>query len=203
MQLLIDSDVFAKLGVSGLLVPLLEVLDVTLDDCGRLPALPYMLRRGGLPRLYGQEACDALQEIANAIGLAPQASPLWLQRLTTVPQVDAGEAQLLASAAEYSLLFITGDKRALVAIARIADFAEALAGRIITVEGALLFLCIRLGDDAVRVALGPLLSKDRALRICFSQGNAEPRAALVSYFECLQREVAPLVLWNPREEEGT
>src|SRR5690606_27475003 len=138
MRLLIDSDAFAKLGIAGLLAPLLEVLGVALDDCGRLPALPHMLRRGGLPRLYGQQACDALQETANAIGLAPQASPEWLQRLTAVPQVDAGEAQLLASAAESSLLLVTGDKRALIAVVRVGDFAQALAGRIVTVEGALL-----------------------------------------------------------------
>lgn len=197
MRLLIDSDAFAKLGISGLLAPFLGVLGITLDDCGRLPALPYMLRRGGLPRLYGQETCDALQEMANAIGLAPQASSQWLQQLTAVPQVDAGEAQLLASAAEYSLLLITGDKRALVAIAANVDLTAALAERVITVEGALLSLCNRLGDEAVRAAVGPLFSKDRALRICFSAGNAEPRTALVSYFESLRREVAPLVLWAP------
>jgi hypothetical protein len=164
MRLLVDSDAFAKLGVAGLLAPLLEVFGVTLADCGRLPALPHMLRRGGLPRLYGQSACDALQELANTIALAPQASPEWLQRLIAVPQIDAGEAQLLASAAEHSLLIVTGDKRALIAVAAISGFAEALAGRIVTVEAALLSLCIRLGDDVVRTAVDPLIANDRALR---------------------------------------
>jgi len=50
MRLLVDSDAFCKLAASDLLSDAAMLFDAELPDCGRLPALPYMLRRGGLPR---------------------------------------------------------------------------------------------------------------------------------------------------------
>jgi hypothetical protein len=154
-------------------------------------------------RQHGASACDALVGAAEAMGLAPPASTEWLQRLTDVPQIDAGEAQLLGTAAEHRALLITGDKRALIAVARVSGFAEALAGCIVTVEAALLALCNRLGEDVVRTAVTPLLSNDRTLRVCFSPDNAQPRVALVSYLESLKHDVAPLILWDPVAVEAT
>lgn len=202
MPLLVDTDGFAKLGVAGLLPPLLEFLGVELAECKRLPALPHMLRRGSLPRRYGQPACDALVAIADAMGVVPSASTAWVARLVDVPQIDPGEAQLLASAAEHSSMLVTGDKRALIAVAKVSGFNMALAGRVVTLEAALLALCERLGDDHVRAAVAPLLGKDITLRICFSESNPSPRPALRSYFEGLKRDVAPLVLWEPPSTEG-
>lgn len=203
MLALVDSDAFAKLGIAGLMAPLLEILGVGDGEASRLPALPHMLRRGSMRRQHGASACDALVGAAEAMGLAPPASTEWLQRLTDVPQIDAGEAQLLGSAAEHRALLITGDKRALIAVARVSGFAEALAGCIVTVEAALLALCNRLGEDVVRTAVTPLLSNDRTLRICFSPDNAQPGVALVSYLESLKRDVAPLILWDPVAVEAT
>jgi len=94
-------------------------------------------------------------------------------------------------------MLVTGDKRALVPVAGVPGFAEALAGRVITLEAALIALCQKLGDDHVRAAVAPLLAKDITLRICFSSANASPRPALVSYFDSLKREVAPIILWEP------
>jgi hypothetical protein len=202
MPLLVDSDLFAKLGVADLLTPLLEVLGVELAECRRLPALPHMLRRGGLPRLYGQPACDRLIATAEMMEAAPSPLTEWLERLSGIPQIDPGEVQLLACAAESSLMLVTGDKRALIAVAAVDGFSDALAGRIVTLEAALLSLCEHLGDDRVRAAVAPLLAKDHTLRICFSPTNANPREALVSYFESLKREVAPLILWEPPTTEA-
>lgn len=198
MPSLIDSDLFAKLGIAGLLTPLLEILGIEPSECRRLPALPHMLRRGGLRRLYGDAACDGLIATAEAIPIAPAASTVWLARLAGVPQIDPGEAQLLACAAEHGLLLVTGDKRALIALASIEGFAEPLSGRVVSLEAAALALCQRLGDEYVRAAVAPLLAKDRSLRIWFSASNAKPREAIASYFESLKREVAPLALWEPR-----
>jgi hypothetical protein len=197
MPLLVDTDGFAKLGVAGLLAPLLELLGVELADCRRLPALPHMLRRGSLRRRYGDAACDALIETAEAMTPTPTASTDWVARLVDVPQIDPGEAQLFAVAAESASMLVTGDKRALVAVAKVAGFADALAGRVVTLEGALLGLCAKLGDEPVRAAVAPLLAKDITLRICFSDSNPTPRPPLVSYFDNLKRDVAPLLLWEP------
>jgi hypothetical protein len=60
MKLLVDTDAFCKLAVSGLLLDAVSLLGADLTECGRLPALPYMLRKGRLRRAFGPEACDAL-----------------------------------------------------------------------------------------------------------------------------------------------
>lgn len=54
MKLLIDNDAFCKIGTGGLLLESLALLGVDLASCGRLPSLPYMLRRGRLPKQYGR-----------------------------------------------------------------------------------------------------------------------------------------------------
>ena len=161
-RLLVDSDLFAKLGIAGLLGRLLEFLGVELAECGRLPALPHMLRRGGIPALYGSDRCERLVPTADQMGVIPPASTSWLARVAGVSQIDAGEAQLFASAAEHGLLIVTGDKRSVIAMSQLDAFPAALSGRIISMEAALLALCGRLGAEPVRAALAPLVAvKDK------------------------------------------
>jgi hypothetical protein len=196
--LLVDTDVFAKLGIAGLLDQLCHLFGVSIDACGRLPALPHMLRRGALPALHGKEVCERLVPIAESMGLAPIASTEWLARLAHVPQIDPGEAQLFASAAEHALVVVTGDKRSVIAASKVQGMADALRGRVASMEAVLLGLCRRLGRDHVRNALKPLVAvedrTDKMVQVCFSDGNPDPEGALRSYFHDLQRNVAPLVL---------
>ena len=202
--LLVDSDLFCKLGVVGLLEPLLALFEVDLAECGRLPALPHMLRRGQFPKKYGPSACEALVATAEAMAVAPAASSEWLERVTGIPRIDVGEALLYATAAQHSLTIMTGDKRAMAAIAGVSRFPEALAGRIVCLEAVLLLLCERLGDQHVRSATRPLVAADdKTVKICFSDGNAKPRECLRSYFDSLKREVRPLVLWDLPSTGGT
>lgn len=49
-RLLLDTDIFCKLGVADLLDDTLSILGLKYSDCSRLPALPHMLRRGRLVR---------------------------------------------------------------------------------------------------------------------------------------------------------
>jgi len=201
MPPLVDSDIFCKLGVMGLLEPSLALFGVGITECFRLPALPNMLRRGGIPKLYGSAACNALIPVAMSMHVAPAASLEWLAPLVGLPKIDPGEAQLFACAAENSLLIVTGDKKALIALASVDGFARALAGRIVTLEALLLALCDRLGQEVVRLAVQPLLSVrpgELTMKICFSPGNLNPREALESYFNALMADVQPLVLWEPR-----
>lgn len=201
--LLVDTDVFAKLGIAGLLDQLCELFGVRIEECARLPALTHMLRRGGLPSLYGKDACEQLVSIAESMQLAPAASTKWLAPLVNVPQIDPGEAQLFACAAEHALLVVTGDKRSVIAASKVEGMAEALGGRIAPLESVLLALCRRHGPERVRTAVRPLVTvedrKDKMVRICFSDGNPTPEDALQSYLSDLKRSVAPLVLWPPEE----
>ena len=198
MKLLVDTDAFCKLQVAGLLADVAGLLAARLDDCGRLPALAHMLRRGRLRKLFGDAVCDALVPVAEGMPTMPQPSDIWLDRLTPVEGIDVGEAQLFAAAAETSLFVMSGDKRALRALKDVEGFARALAGRIIVLEAALLGACSHLGADEVRNRVAPIAAADKMVQICFSGGSSNPTEALLSYYQSLAAELDPLVLWDPR-----
>ncbi|MCA9627893.1 MAG: hypothetical protein KC766_09510 [Myxococcales bacterium] len=199
MKLLVDTDAFCKLQMAGLLDEAVGLLAAGLHECGRLPALPHMLRRGRLRRLFGADVCDAMIPVADAVPVMHQPNVTWLDKLAPIEAIDPGEAQIFAAAAEAGLIVLSGDKRALRALKGVDGFADALAGRVVVLEAILLALCDHLGLDAIRQRVAPLAVADQAVRVCFSVGNADPAAALRSYLGALQTEAHPLVLWKPRE----
>ena len=198
MKLLVDTDIFCKLGVADFLRDAANIFRAELEDCGRLPALPYMLRKGRLRNLYGADACDALIPIATAMPVVPQPSNTWLDPLTPITAIDPGEAQIFAAAAESGLIVVSGDKRALRALKDVEGFAEALAGRIVVLEAVLLALCDKLGHEQISLRIVPLAAFDQIIKICFSPKNPNPREALLSYYSAIVTDVEPLVLWDPR-----
>lgn len=200
-RLLVDSDIFCKLGITGLLEPAVAIFGVTLADCVCLPALPHMLRRGKLPKLFGMAACEGLVPLAESLSATPIATSS-LHKLANVDRIDVGEAHIFSAVADLGVVALTGDKRALAAVAQVPEFPQLLAGKIATLEAVLLSLCSRLGDAVVRDAVKPVLEKDQTIRVCFSSGNHDPRAGLRSYFEALKRDVLPLELWVPVEGDS-
>jgi len=167
-----------------------------------LAALPYMLRRGSLRKVFGEEACEALIPIAEAVPVMAQPSDFWLEKLAPIPAIDPGEAQIFAAAAETGLILVSGDKRALRALKDVAGFADALAGRIVTLEAILIALCESLGPDEVRRRVQTLTASDKVVSVCFSAGSPDPQDALLSYQQSLATEIHPLVLWDPRQGGG-
>ena len=198
MKLLFDTDAFCKFGIASLLEDAAHIFGAKLQECGRLPALPFMLRRGRLREVYGGLACDTLIPVANAIPLVPKPSVIWLEKLAAVEVIDPGEAQIFAVAAEQGHPFLSGDKRALKALKDIGDFVPALEKRVVVIEAVLLALCDRIGQEEIRRRVAPLGLVDRMVAVCFSGENQNPSDALVSYFEDLKTKLAPLQLWNPR-----
>ncbi len=196
-RLLIDTDAYCKLGVAGLLADAITVLGVPIEECGRLAALPYMLRRGGLRREFGDDASDALAHLAEGMPLAIQPSDGWLDPLTAVASIDPGEAQLLAASAERGLLLLTGDKRGLHGVKDIPGYAEALDGHVVVLESILAELCVQLGVGEIRSRIRPLMEVDVAARVCFSDSNPSPLVGLLSYYEDLAANLGPLNLWRP------
>ncbi len=197
MKVLVDTDAFCKLALAGLLTDAVAILDAELADCGRLPALPHMLRRGSVLSRFGKATCESLLETADAIPpLQPVSSP-WLDRFLPVPGVDPGEAQLFSTAADQKLFVLSGDKRALRAISQVQGAAQALSGLIVTLEAVLLALHDYIGADALRTRVAPLRPFDATVAICFSDGNPDVSSALWSYYNDLASEVAPLTLWRP------
>jgi len=198
MRLLVDTDAFCKLAVCGLLKDAVQLLGVTLTECGRLPALPHMLSRGRLRKRYGAEACDMLRQIADSIPPITPPGDAWLEKLIPIEAMDPGEVQIFAGAAQYGLMAMTGDKRALSALKDVAEFTAVLNGRIVVLEAALIELCIQLGVQKVRQHLQPLVGTDQMIKICFSNPGSDPLECLRSYFDKIAHETAPLALWTPR-----
>jgi hypothetical protein len=193
MRLLVDSDAFCKLGCCTLLDRALGLFEATTEDCGRLPALPHMLRRGRLVKTYGRDACTALVPVAEAMAIAPPGTTQYLDSMIPVDNIDVGEAQLFASAATHALPLLTGDKRALRALAAVPGMHVALGGRIVPLDLVLLELCRKHGVPEIRNAVAPVMKTDVGLSVCFSP-SADPLEALGSYLRALQSEVSPLVL---------
>ena len=177
MNLLVDTDAFSKLGVAGLLEDAAGVFGAHLSDCGRLPALPYMLRKGNLVNRYGRNACNALLSHAEAMPVHPTPSAAALDLLTLKETIDPGEAQLFAAAAEFGFTTITGDKRAIRALKHVTEIHAQLGGRIVTLEVVLLKLCEKLGLEDLRQRIRPLTAHDKTVGVCFSPGSSDPRDA--------------------------
>jgi len=198
MLLLFDNDAFCKLGVCGLLDDAVRIVGTSLDECACLAALPYMLRRGPLVKQYGEAACLELRSVAQRLQSVPEGEANWLDRMTSVPNIDPGEAQLFANAATHGSFLATGDKRAIRKICEITGLADALNGRIIVLEAVLIGLTADLGVDTMRKKLRPLIGKDMMISVCFSEGNPDPENALGSYFREIALAVEPLTLWEAK-----
>ena len=201
MRLLVDSDAFCKLAASDLLSDAAMLFGAELPDCGRLPALPYMLRRGGLPRTYGPRVCDRLIPVAESMPAIRQVANSRLEQLALIPAIDPGEAIIFATAADLQLPVLSGDVRAMRALKRLDGFPEVLGSRIVLPEAVLLALCRELGTAAVRERIEPVRHVDTVMSICFSPDAPDPERGLRSYLRDRGRELAPLVLWGTEEEE--
>jgi hypothetical protein len=202
MTLLVDTDIFCKLGLAELLKPSAELLGSSLESCARLPALTYMLRKGSLFQRLGRQACQKLAPMAESMRSIPQPSENWLDKLARIDAIDPGEAVLLAASADFGLIALTGDKRALRAVKEVDGLPEILKGRIVTLETILHALCVDLGVHEVRRRVSPIVSLDTMLSVCFSEGNTSPVDCLQSYHRSLASEVAPLTLWGIPESRG-
>ena len=200
--LLVDTDAYCKLEVAGLFVDAATSLGVPIEACGRLPALPYMLRRGRLREKLGADASDALLPKAERIPVAIQPSEHWLSPLAPVTSIDPGEAQLLGASAEHEILLLTSDKRGIRGIKDISGYAKALDGRIVVLEAILIELCEQIGLDVVRSRICPLMNLDTAVRLSFSNSNSCPLVGLMSFYRSLAFEVNPLRLWRPPSHGG-
>jgi hypothetical protein len=131
-------------------------------------------------------------ELALAADLEAEASRLGLE-------LDGGESQLLAIVATRdSHCLVTGDKRAILAMAAVA--MALAAGRILCLEQLMARIVGTVGLDAVRQRVCAEPRVDRALTICFGCArDAVPHAdvveGLASYVAHLER-AAPGVLMS-------
>jgi hypothetical protein len=197
MHLLLDNDAFCKLALAGLLHQTVHQLELNISDCRKLPSLPHMLRRGKLRAHLGDQNADSLINFANSIDNITSPNVTLVDSLTSKSEIDAGEALIFASAAENKSFLITGDKRALSALRSINPYPQALDGRIVLLESALLSLCKTTDVENIRKSVQTIKNLDKVVSICFSPGVSNPKVALESYFNNAVNEFSPLNLWKP------
>lgn len=201
MELLVDTDAFYKLGLCGLVERVAAALGSSASETRRLPALPHMLKRGGLAKRLGPENAAALQTMASAFNPLSPPSEVWLAKMTGLPNIDPGEALLFAACIEEDGRVLTGDKRAIRAVAAVDEIKVALTGRLVTMEAALLALGQVEDLTELKADITPAMQHDSMLRVCFSEG-ADPRAALDSYLRSFVAEVGAELLWMPATGSG-
>ena len=198
-QLLVDTDAFCKLAAADLLDEVLALLGVRRDQCAVLPALPHMLGKGPLRRRYGNAAADGLRRLSGEFPVAPGASEEWLDLLAAVPSIDPGEAQLFALAAEHRIRVLTGDKRALEALAKVSPIHAHIEGRIVSLEAVLAGLTKEKPEVELRPKGLILGQYDQMARAVFASKGSDLGEALNSYTRDLESKVKPLVLWRHSE----
>jgi len=179
--LYLDSDLFILHAGAGLLPDLIAVAGFELPDARRLRPLPYMLRKGRIPRVYSAGA------IEKASAWCPRIPPIdtspsadLLDQLLTVPGIDAGEAFLFALAAESDSLVGTGDKRACAALYTSNCRAKnLLRGKILCFETVLRLLLEKLEFLDLAKRLAPAREHNQTLRVLLSQGEQTSEAQFI------------------------
>src|SRR5690348_5560179 len=82
MQAAIDTDFFCKFLAWELLDDFLDLIPCERASCVRLTALPFMLRKGRLHKLYGSARAEQMEKIAQQFPSAPRPSDHWIDLLT-------------------------------------------------------------------------------------------------------------------------
>lgn len=196
MHLLIDSDVFCKLEICGLMDEAIRIIGFSRENCRRLQALHYMLRKGTIFKKYGAQTCSSLMPSVMSVEAAPNADPEVLEKMSGLPMVNPGEAQLVALAVSSGDYVLTGDKNSLRALKDLAEVTHAVNGRIVILETLLLAMCVVHGSEWLRGRIQPLRLHDRVVEVCFTDATTDPSTALKSYVDSAKAELAPMVLWE-------
>jgi hypothetical protein len=197
MIVLADNDIIHKLACCDLLDELLVLLDSPPNSVMVLSSMKYVVGS----KLKSNIAAGAnLKRFLKQVSVIPEASPLLLQQFM-LSNIDAGEAQMIAVLVETSSIsrFVTGDKRALIAISNLASSHQKLDLRLAEtrtdcLESIVLGLIERFGYSAINAKISPAVAVDKALKACFGETRTESHArqGLESYIADLQRQ-APFV----------
>ncbi|NJO39177.1 MAG: hypothetical protein HC865_00350 [Cyanobacteria bacterium RU_5_0] len=202
--LLIDNDALLKLARYGLLDEVIARFDFTITDVRVLATAKYVLLPAKNRLLFceDEESYSRLKsflKIAKPLD-ARSADPDLLDAMSAVQNIDTGEALLLAvGATARDALIITGDKRSLAALCShesVAHLANALAGRVISMEVLFSYLvenqfthvqeCVRSKPDV-----------DKALNIAFGvtipASYESVQEALASYINHLRAVTGDLL----------
>ncbi|MBP0624012.1 hypothetical protein [Cupriavidus consociatus] len=204
MTLLIDNDALLKLAQYDLLDRVVTTFGFKMEDVKVLHTAGYTLlpAKNRLRRCKTEECATRLEEfLAGATTIKLEdANADMIDMLSAPPNIDPGEALLLAAAASNMDAFvITGDKRALTALGEeesLAGVREALDSRVLSLELLFAFL-VESDFEDIQSAVRNKPEADRALTNIF--GVSAPaslesvRSALDSYINHLRAATGPLL----------
>jgi hypothetical protein len=202
--LLVDNDALLLLAGAQMLDHTLQLMQMSSQSTFRLSSLPHMLAGRRLKSTYAPLVLDRTALACQSLGAWQQAIPdEILQPLIDVPDIDEGDAILLASLAQQSgLLLATGDKRALIAVAtnpNLIAIRGQVAGRVVCFEAILSRLVETLGVVAVGEAFD-LFPEHKSLQIHFSPAKRQNQhyclQSLASYRRDLVKTVGDDFLYD-------
>jgi hypothetical protein len=190
---LLDNDALSLLAAAGRLEDALALYGLEVAQAHRLPSVSYMLRR----KKIGTSWTDAARERATRDSAAihvwdhvPDAD--LTERLTGEVGIDPGEALYFASLAERpELAMMTGDRRALMALATapdLRDVRERIAGRILCFEEILDALVEAHGARSIGESFAACRGH-QTLMVAFTEVSMANDATCRSYIAVYHREL--------------
>lgn len=218
MIVVVDNDVMQALASWDLLGDLPGIFNVEPADLRVLDTarFRYQVKNPEKGRLKFGEAWDRIAAFLSTTPTVTTADAEDMEAAANVVNFDDGELVLFSFASRTpDSIIITGDKRALEAVAKTATLQpmrERLAGRVVSLEQVLQRLFAKRGFEAVRDAVVTSSTTHMTARVVFGSGLLttadSAHAALTSYFGQLVRLVPDLMLVdahpspNPPDDTG-
>jgi len=205
VYLFIDVDAICKLAHWQLLDKLPTLLGVPTSNCITLSSVQYRAQRcvskvdGKLFRTV--EAAQAVLTAVQSMRAPLDATAFELTVFEDASNIDPGEAVLFAATmANPGSRLLTGDKRALRAVAELAKVRSELVGRVVMVEHVLLAALDAYGLDWLRTHVCPQVAVDKTISICMGSRCDAPEPAVRGGFESYLNEIRgacdPTILIN-------
>ncbi len=193
---LLDNDIVLKISRYSLVNEFLDVCCIP-NATYILPTLKYVFRlddeNQAIRRVGDRVMLQSMKQLVDRVDeLSEQPTVEMLANFQDVSQIDAGESVLFAVAAMWDhSMTITGDKRALIALASLCQktgLSDTLSGRLKCLEQTVAEIMFKgFGDEVIRKIHGK--NWDTALRICFStQDFNNAIEGLSSYYRNLNEE---------------
>jgi hypothetical protein len=167
-----------KLSALDLVQETLQLLQLSEQDVYLLPSATHYLRKADkrLIYRYGKEGVERAQKLAQQakfVGFHLEKSELEL--LSSVPDIDTGEALLYASTyALQEFWLLTGDKRSLTALAASPNcqpIAARLSGKVICLEQVVIHSLCSYPFEILLSKIVPARECDTAVKVAFGSGN--------------------------------
>ena len=202
-SLLADNDVLLKLAHWGLLDALPSCFGKQWTDVATLESIKHRARRAD-PKLFeAPEIAKALSAKLETAAELPAPRSEDLSRLQDIVDLDAGEVELISAAlANPGAILITGDKRAMRALARpeLADIAAQLAGRLVCLEQLLQRIAATEGAQCVIDGVLLKREKDSGIRAIIGPAGCSHEhlaIGLASYVDDLRKQTGELLQEQP------